>query len=219
MRFLANLLIGLGLGYLIWVFAPIAKAEMAYWWMLHRGQVVSTQQTFGEVLGLYQKSSFGELLNFPPPLTVAPTDLNGSIVIEKISVNAPVIWDVSITDKKEYLTALKKGIAHASQTPKPSEENQNTYLFAHSTLNPLEIKKYSAAFTLLSKLEKDDLVAIFYQGQRFDYRVKNKELVEGFNLIPLTRTVQKPTLTLQTCDPPGIPRRRLIVTAELEKVY
>jgi LPXTG-site transpeptidase (sortase) family protein len=140
-------------------------------------------------------------------------------VIEKIDVNVPIVWDVSINEKDQYLTALKTGVAHASGTNRPSERNGNSYLFAHSTLNPLEIEKYAASFTLLHRLEVGDKISIFNNNTRYDYIVQWKEVVNGFNTEPLTRQPDYPMLTLQTCDPPGIPLNRLIITAKLVSHY
>lgn len=54
---------------------------------------------------------------------------------------------------------------------------------------------------------------------RYDYEVEHKEIVKGFNTSPLTRQPNYAQLTLQTCDPPGIPLNRLIVTSRLVAEY
>lgn len=177
------------------------------------------QNTFGEVFSFYTEVSFGNLLKIPPPLQVQPVNNETSIIIEKINVNAPIVWDVSVTDEKEYEAALQQGVAHVKGTEKPSDTPGNTYLFAHSTINPTQIQKYGAVFTNLKNLKKDDRIIIFFEENRYDYQVEKVEVVKGFNTTPLLREVSKPTLTLQTCHPPGIPKDRLIVTAELVGVY
>ncbi len=139
-------------------------------------------------------------------------------MIPKIKVNAPIIANVSVTDTNSYFKALESGVAHAENTPLPSGDAVNTYLFAHSTPNPLNIQKYAAVFTLLHHLAPGDLIIIFSHGQRFNYRVQSNKVTDSFDLTPLLRTVTQPTLTLQTCDPPGIPINRRIVPAELVKI-
>ena len=60
---------------------------------------------------------------------------------------------------------------------------------------------------------------IFYQGDRYVYKVVNREVVKGWNTTSITRSVIEPILTLQTCDPPGTTINRLVVTAKLlEKI-
>jgi len=58
-----------------------------------------------------------------------------------------------------------------------------------------------------------------YDNKRYDYVVTESKIVKSFDLSPLLDPVDKPTLTLQTCDPPGIPINRLIILAELVGVY
>jgi len=49
--------------------------------------------------------------------------------------------------------------------------------------------------------------------------VSQKEIVPGFNVEALTKKVDEPILTLQTCDPPGVEKNRLIITAKRVAVY
>jgi len=54
------------------------------------------------------------------------------------------------------------------------------------------------------------------KGERFDYEVIDKRVVQGFNTLPLVRQTTYPILTMQTCDPPGTTLNRLIVTAVIK---
>lgn len=215
LRTLANFLILAGISWLVISFYPVVKLEIAY--------LLSNRQTETYALEVEPvNESFGEILAIippPPPLPEEPVNKEAALIIPKIDVNVPIVWDVSVTNTNEYESALKKGVAHAKGTKKPSDNPGNTYLFTHSTLNPLEIEKYSAVFTLLHRLEKSDRITIFYQEKRYDYLVQNKEVVKSTNTQPLTRQPDYPMLTLQTCDPPGIPINRLIVTARLIAAY
>lgn len=159
-------------------------------------------------------SPFGVLMKKYPPIHVEPVSNDFAIVIEKIGVNAPVVPDVNVASYKEYFDALKLGVAHAAGSPKPGEAG-NTYFFAHSALDFWNFGKYAKVFTLLGQVEKGDRVVVFYNKKRFDYIIEKKEVFPGFDLTPLLRTYTDPTLTLQTCDPPGTALNRLIVTAKL----
>lgn len=140
------------------------------------------------------------------------------IIIPKLGIIAPIVPNVSVTNEKEYNEALQQGVAQAVGTHLPSEEPGNTYLFAHSTPSIFDIQRYSAYFTLLHRLGTEDEIYIEFQGKRFLYSVKSNDVVKAFDLTPLESTYDTPTLTLQTCDPPGIPINRRIVTAELVEV-
>jgi len=187
---------------------PIITSELSYELNARNGPTPTPYQ-----------GSFGEVLLIAPELSVIPVNTTNSIIIERIDVNTPIVWDVTVSDEQAYNNALNRGVAHAAITNRPSSNPGNTYLFAHSTLNPLDIQKYSAVFTLLHRVEDGDRVTIFEDNIRYDYIIETKEVVKDFDLTPLTREPDYPMLTLQTCDPPGIPLNRLIVTGRLIGKY
>lgn len=206
-------LILMGIVIVVWGAFPIIQSELGY-------EISKHVEAFsGEPEPPSPEESFGNLLLIPPQLQTKPVNTTNAIVIDSINVNAPIVWDVSVSDKNEYNQALNNGIAHAGISDKPTKEASNTYLFAHSTLNPLEIERYSAEFTLLHRLEVGERITVFYNNKRYDYKIESKDIVRGFDTTPLTRKPDYPILTLQTCDPPGIPQNRLIITAELIEVY
>ncbi len=216
LKTVANFFILSGFVYLVWAFYPIVSLEIAYLWK----QAVLADTTTQVVEPTPEITPHPTPQKPPPPaLSVVPVNTQNAIIIEKIDVNTPIIFDVSVTDKDQYFRALEDGVAHANGTALPGARPGNTYLFAHSTPNPLEIKKYGAVFTLLNKLEPRDRITIFADHVRYDYLVTEIKVVKSFDLSPLIDPVTVPTLTLQTCDPPGVPINRLIVRAELEEFY
>jgi len=210
----ANLLIGIGAVILLLDFVPVAVGEISYQIRRFRSVEYSVDTTEGKKAN----DLFSALLNGSEVLDVEPTNKDFAVVIEKIGVNAPVVKNVSVTEKDEYFKALDKGIAHAITSSTP-DRGGNTYLFAHSSINFWQIGKYANIFNLLRKLDNDDKINVFYEGKRYQYAVIGKEVVAGFNTYPLTRQVLEPIVTLQTCYPPGTTLNRLVVTAKLVKVY
>ena len=210
----ANLLIGIGAVILLLDFVPVAVDEISYQIRRFRSVEYSVDTTEGKKAN----DLFSALLNGSEVLDVEPTNKDFAVVIEKIGVNAPVVKNVSVTEKDEYFKALDKGIAHAITSSTP-DRGGNTYLFAHSSINFWQIGKYANIFNLLRKLDNDDKINVFYEGKRYQYAVIGKEVVAGFNTYPLTRQVLEPIVTLQTCYPPGTTLNRLVVTAKLVKVY
>ncbi len=205
----ANLLILIGVVFILLAVGPLIYDEI--WYSVkelkHQEFTLNNPQAQGD-------SAFARLLS-SKPILINPVNTEFSIVIEKIGVNAPIKADVSVTDEKAYLEALKDGIAHAVTSPYPSQEAGNVYLFAHSSLNFWQLGRYSRVFNLLRKLEIGDKIHVFYEGKEFVYKTVNIEVLDGWNTYPLTRPVIEPTLTLQTCDPPGTTLNRLVVTANL----
>lgn len=143
---------------------------------------------------------------------LVPEDPNFSIVIPKIGANAKVLANVDAGNKAVYLEALKKGVAHTEGTAFPGEGG-HIFLFAHSTDYFWNVGSYNAIFYLLYKLEKGDEINLFYQGERFLYRLIDKKIVEASQVEYLTRKTNKEFLTLQTCWPPGTTLKRLLVFA------
>ena len=209
-RTIANSMILLGVAFLFILFWPFISLEMQYRW----------SQVFGKEDA--PPSGFRELLNKRnpslPPLKEDPADADFGIIIEKLNINAPVIDNVDSSNPKEYIAALKKGAAHAKGTAFPGDEtkeNNNVFIFAHSSLNIWDAPRYNAIFVLLRELEKGDRITTFYQGRRYDYEVFDKKVVDPKDVQYLTDPSEKPILTLPTCDPPGVNLKRLIVTAKL----
>lgn len=216
-RTVANTLIIAGIIFAFVSFWPFVGAELKYWWDNFRGQQYVLA---GEQPAAKKESGFGDLFKPPPPIQVTPKSTDFGIVIEKIDVNSPVVPDVNSAVYKEYIAALAKGVAHARGTAVPGSTNlpnNNVFLFAHSAINPIEARRYNSVFYLLRKLEVGDRVVTFYKGQRFDYIVFDKRVVEATDVKYLTQPSKDPILTLQTCDPPGSSLRRLIVTAKLDQ--
>ncbi|HLC93656.1 MAG TPA: sortase [Patescibacteria group bacterium] len=208
----SNLLILVGFVLLILTYGPLIKDE--FWYMFK--ELKSQKYVLNDPRGT-DDSAFARFLT-NKSVSLKPVNTSFSVVIEKIGVNAPIVADVSVTDKNAYMEALKSGIAHASVSDYPSEKPGNVYLFAHASIDFWRLGRYATVFNLLRKMEKGDKVHVFYKGDDYIYEVINKEVQKGFNTFPLTRTTIEPILTLQTCDPPGTTLNRLIVTAKLVKV-
>lgn len=210
-RGIANSLVLGGLTILGYTYVPIAVSEL--WYRLK----VLRQQEYSLTANVSEKPNIFAKYLSKNPVKIIPVNREFSIVIEKIDVNAPIVRDVPVTEEKLYIESLKKGVAHAAGTALPGERG-NIYLFAHSSLNFFQLGKYAMTFNLLRKLEKGDKIHVFYANKDYEYAVVGKEVLDGFDTKPYTRTVLEPTLTLQTCDPPGTTLNRLVVTASLNRV-
>jgi len=164
---------------------------------------------------LYKNQQGGLLakaFNIKPIEILIPEDPNFSIVIPKIGANAKILPNINASDENIYLNALNKGVAHTLGTAFPGEGG-HIFLFAHSTDYFWNIGTYNAIFYLLYKLEKNDEVDIFYQGQRYVYRVIGREIVDPSQVQYLTRKTNREFLTLQTCWLPGTTLKRLLIFA------
>ena len=209
---LANLLIIVGALLVLLAVGPLIYDEIWYSVKELKNQEFSVNNPQAQ-----EDSVFARFLS-SKPISMTPVNTDFAVVIEKIGVNAPIKADVSVTDEDAYLESLKEGIAHAITSPYPSQEAGNVYLFAHSSLDFWQLGRYARVFNLLRKIEVGDKIHVFYAGKEYVYKTVNIEVLDGWNTYPLTRPVIEPTLTLQTCDPPGTTRNRLVVTANLIEV-
>ncbi len=137
---------------------------------------------------------------------------NFGMTIPSLYLDEPVIPNVDPTDKNAYLPALKRGIAHAAGTQVPGAGGLG-YYFAHSSLPDLR-DQYNAVFYLLGKLQPDDEVDIWYEGQKYAYSVTEKKETAASDVSFLQQKYPQETIVLQTCWPPGTTQRRLLVFAK-----
>lgn len=145
---------------------------------------------------------------------IIPLNKEFGLVIPKIDVNVKVFPNVDANNPKEYLPLLAQGVAHAKGSLLPGQEG-NVFIFAHSTNTPLNASRYNAVFYLINKLEKDDEVFVYYQQEKYLYKVLEKKIISPEKLNDYLKTLKGKTLTLQTCYPPGTTLKRLIVIAQL----
>jgi sortase A len=147
-----------------------------------------------------------------PPLVIEEPViiLPPKITINKLGIDAPVLYSYPVTD---ILEGLKSGVVRYEGTALPNERG-NTVLIGHSSDFPWSTGQYKTVFALLDKLEIGDQIQLTYDNKQFTYAVSKKTVVAPTFTAPLHRTVD-PTLTLLTCYPVGSTRSRLIIQADL----
>lgn len=191
MKSLPQLLIGFGIFLItaslvlfILIFAPVVKVEINY-------SLTKPKATINQI---------------------KPIDKNFGIVIPKIGANAKIIPNVDPYNSSVYQLALTKGVAQAKETSLP-DVTGNMFLFSHSSANLLEATQFNSVFYLLSKLQKNDEIYIFYKGVRYKYVVSETKLVDAKDVSYLNPKSEFKTLTLMTCWPSGTTYKRLLVIA------
>lgn len=135
------------------------------------------------------------------------------IIIPKINVEAPVVYDEPSIEEKAVQKALEKGVVHYSTTPNPGEKG-NAVIFGHSSGNIINSGKYKFAFILLKSLDKGDTFIADKDGKRYVYRVYEKYVTVPTDVSILGARDKPSTMTLVTCDPPGMSTNRLIIVGE-----
>jgi sortase A len=217
LRTLGNFLLLASLFMIIKTFWQPVKEEFIYFINVQVQKKYIVAGTIADQnFNLNQNQQTGGLLakafNIKPIEILTPEDPNFSIIIPKIGANAKVLPNIDAANEKVYLDALSKGVAHTLGTAFPGEGG-HIFLFAHSTDYFWNVGSYNAIFYLLYKLTKNDEVDLFYQGQRYVYRVIGTEIVDPSQVQYLTRKTNREFLTLQTCWPPGTTLKRLLIFA------
>ncbi|MCE7936963.1 sortase [Candidatus Saccharibacteria bacterium CPR2] len=141
------------------------------------------------------------------PVSSAP-----KIVIPKINVDVPVVYDEKSYDEGKIQKALEGGVVHYGESALPGQIGNNV-IVGHSSNNFFNSGKYKFAFVLLDRLEVGDTFVIHYGSKRYIYKVFNKQIVAP-NDFSLIQTADRPITSLITCTPPGTSWRRLVVQAE-----
>lgn len=137
------------------------------------------------------------------------------LVIPKINVNVPIVWDTT-PDQKSQMAAMENGIAWFGIPGANSKPGQigNTVLSGHSSNDFIDGGSYKFVFALLDRLKDGDVFYIHYEGIRYTYTVTRTEVVEPTDVGALIYKTDKPVVTLITCTPLGTALNRLLITAE-----
>jgi len=133
------------------------------------------------------------------------------LIIDKISIDGKVIWDVS---ENNIISKLKDGIVHYGGTSKPGEGG-NVFLVGHSSNYAWIQSDYNSIFALLDKLVKGDRIELRREGRSFYYEVQETKIVPKDEVSVINNT-DKEILSLMTCWPIGTSLKRMVVISELK---
>jgi len=214
-------LVGLGLvGFLLWA-SPMILLEARYrlGWFENQEEPLPMLEPmevtgFGLIMeDLSREAGFAGVMRDTNIGFYNPADPHFAVLITKIGVNAYVVADVPVEDEIAYRQALKVGVAHARGTYLPDEE-KTTLIFGHSTDYAWTVARYNALFYLLNKLEEGDEIFLFYDRDKYAFRVTKTEVVKVDELEKINDNLEEHQLVLMTCWPPGTTWKRLLVWAE-----
>lgn len=139
-----------------------------------------------------------------------PNVAENHIYIAKISVDAPITWNVS-NDENDVRNALENGAIHLAGTALPGTEG-NVFITAHSSNYAWAPGQYKTLFSLLDKLAVGDKIYLRYQSVTYGYKVYGIKIVYPDDTSVLNQSNES-ILTLMTCTPVGTSLRRLILSS------
>ncbi|MEO8691418.1 MAG: class D sortase [Candidatus Saccharimonas sp.] len=138
------------------------------------------------------------------------------LIIPKINVNVPIIWDANASDENSLNAAMDKGVAWFNiqgASARPGEIG-NFALSGHSSNDWLDSGDYKFIFARLDQMDEGDTIYVDYNSQRYVYVVSLKKVVKPTDVSALTNPTDTPEITLITCTPLGTALNRLLVFAK-----
>jgi len=140
-------------------------------------------------------------------------DMEDSIYIPKIGVMAPIVIEES-EDKEVLLKSLDKGVLLFPGSVEPGNVG-STVILGHSS-GAIWSGGYKSVFSLINKLEKGDLVKVYFNNEEFVYRVSKLNILSVEKLDEVVGDSNGTnTLFLSSCWPIGTPWSRIVATAIL----
>jgi len=161
------------------------------------------------------KSSIDAMLNREVVMAMEILPPDNRIVIPSIDKNIPLI-EVPVHNDWERLEeniqeGLRNGVVTHPISHKP-HENGNFFITGHSSYYKWDPGRFKDVFALLHNVEPGAEVEIYYEGQKYVYRIDAKKVVEPTDIEVLEQPHDRQMLSLMTCTPIGTNKQRLILT-------
>lgn len=138
------------------------------------------------------------------------------LIIPKINVDVPIIWDAVAASQTSLNRAMDKGVAWFNipgANARPGERG-NFVLSGHSSNDWLDDGDYKFIFARLEQMKVGDVIYVNYNGTRYTYNITRMVVVKPTDVAALTYPTDKPEITLITCTPLGTALNRLLVFGE-----
>lgn len=148
-----------------------------------------------------------------PIITTGAVSSAPEVIIPKINVEAPVVYDVNTINEAAVEQGLNRGVVHYADTALPGQDG-NVVIFGHSSGNIFNQGNYKFVFSLLRAMDDGDTFYLQKDGKRYVYQIYKKEIVSPTDVSVLGVTDKPATAMLITCDPPGLSTNRLVVIGE-----
>lgn len=144
------------------------------------------------------------------------TTKDDRIIIPKLNINIPIIWNAVASDQNSLNRAMDSGAAWFNVVGANSRPGQygNSVYSAHSSNDWTDQGDYKFAFAPLVKAKEGDMIYINYQGTRYAYAVTHTKTVKPTDVAALNEGSDRPYITLITCVPLGTALNRLLVFAD-----
>lgn len=176
----------------------------------------------------YNRNVFAAMNAYVTPSTLDPSALiidpnsagavssDPRLIIPKIGVDVPIVWDAVASNEASLNAAMDKGVAWFNikgANAKPGEMG-NFAVSGHSSNDWLDQGEYKFIFARLEQMGEGDAIYVNYNSVRYTYTVTHTQVVKPTEVGALRVGTDKPRITLITCTPLGTALNRLLVFAD-----
>lgn len=176
----------------------------------------------------YNRNVFAAMNAYVTPSTLDPSALiidpnsagavssDPRLIIPKIGVDVPIVWDAVASNEDSLNSAMDKGVAWFNikgANAKPGEMG-NFAVSGHSSNDWLDQGEYKFIFARLEQMSEGDAIYVNYNSVRYTYTVTHTQVVKPTEVGALRVGTGKPRITLITCTPLGTALNRLLVFAD-----
>ncbi len=151
-------------------------------------------------------------------MPVYPSD--NRLYIPRIKKNVPLItvpnhknWNQLEKNIQQGLQngAVVHPISHTPGTP------GNFFVTGHSSYYSWDPGRFKDIFALLHEVNRGDMVEVYWNGKKYTYQIKAKEIIPPTETNVLDQPDNMSIITLMTCTPVGTNKNRLVLIGELVK--
>jgi len=133
-----------------------------------------------------------------------------------LGIEAPIDWDIQPDNINKL---LPNALVHTAESASP-DEGGDVVIAGHSSDYWWKDSPYRTIFAPLVRAATDDTIVIKKHDKIYVYNVRGTQTIGASEGFKVERGGDfKHTLNLMTCVPVGTNLKRLIVTADLAKVY
>jgi LPXTG-site transpeptidase (sortase) family protein len=140
------------------------------------------------------------------------SDRENTLEIPKIGISVPLIVSPEAS-QKDLEILLDEGAVYYPGSALPGQAGE-TVILGHSAPPQWPQIKHDWIFSRLDELTRGDEIGVYFNGQKFTFRVSGKFFLDRGEELPQTLTKVKNVLLLISCWPPGKDIKRIAVTAE-----
>lgn len=150
-------------------------------------------------------------------MAVFPSD--NRLFIPRIGKNVPL---VDVPSHKNWFqleqniqSGLRDGVVVHPVSHEPGTIG-NFFATGHSSYYAWDSGKFKDVFALLHEVKEGDLVQVYWEGQLFEYKIREEKIVSPTEISVLNHPTDRSIITLMTCTPVGTNQNRLILVGDLQ---